>query len=104
MRLISCVVLLMVIPAIGLLTKANKFTDDRGAETPVHEHIVNDSASFKLFNHVDTTAKFEAAPVVFATDYQSSFFKPAYLLANSNGNYKYDTACILIDFKLRTPN
>lgn len=79
MRLISCVALLMVIPAIGLLTKANKFTDDKMPETPVHEHTVNDSASFKLFNHVDTAVKFEGAPVVFATDYRLSFFKPIYL-------------------------
>lgn len=79
MRLISCVALLMVIPAIGLLTKANKFTDDKMPETTVHEHVVNDSASLKLFNHVDTAAKFEGAPVVFTTDYQLSFFKPVYL-------------------------
>lgn len=79
MRLISCVALLMVIPAVGLLTKANKFTDDKRPEAPVHEHIVNDSASLKTFNHVDTAAKFEGAPVVFATDYRLSFFKPMYL-------------------------
>jgi len=79
MRLISCVALLMVIPAIGLLTKANKFTDDKRLEVPVHEHIVNDSASLKLLNHVDTAAKFEGASVVFATDYRLSFFKPMYL-------------------------
>lgn len=79
MRLISCVALLMVIPAVGLLTKANKFTDDKRPEAPVHEYIVNDSASFKTFNHVDTAAKFEGVPVVFATDYRLSFFKPMYL-------------------------
>jgi hypothetical protein len=78
MRLISCVALLMVIPAIGLLTKANKFTDDKSSETPVHEHIVNDPASFKLFNHVGTAARFEGAPVVFKTDYRLGFFKPVY--------------------------
>ena len=79
MRLISCVALLMVIPAIGLLTKANKFTDDKRPETPVHEHIVNDSASFKLFKPTGKAAKFEGAPTVFATDYRQSFFKPIYL-------------------------
>ena len=79
MRLISCVALLMVIPAIGLLTKADKFTEDKRLDIPPDEHIVNDSASLKLFNHVDTAAKFEGAPVVFATDYRLSFFKPIYL-------------------------
>ncbi|NII83045.1 MULTISPECIES: hypothetical protein [unclassified Pedobacter] len=79
MRLISCIALLMVIPAVGLLTKANKFTDEKRSETPVHEHIVNDSASFKLFSHFGTAARFEGAPVVFATDYRQSFFKPIYL-------------------------
>ncbi|MGN8054965.1 hypothetical protein ACTJKN_01750 [Pedobacter sp. 22163] len=79
MRLISCVALLMVIPAVGLLTKASKFTDDKRLEAPVHEHIVNDSASLKLFNHVDTAAKFEGAPVIFANDYRLSFFKPIYI-------------------------
>lgn len=79
MRLISCVALLMVIPAVGLLTKASKFTDDKRLEAPVHEHIVNDSASLKLFNRVDTAAKFEGAPVVFAAHYRLSFFKPVYL-------------------------
>ncbi|WP_426329837.1 hypothetical protein [Pedobacter sp. R-06] len=69
----------MVIPAIGLLTKANKFTDDKNPETPVHEHIVNDSASLKLFSHIDTAAKFEGVPVVFAIDYRLNFFKPVYL-------------------------
>ncbi|WP_036670715.1 hypothetical protein [Pedobacter borealis] len=79
MRLISCVALLMVIPAIGLLTKANKFTEDKRPETPVHEHIVNDSASFKLFKPIGVAAQFEGAPVVFTTDYRLSFFKPVYL-------------------------
>ncbi|TBO41783.1 hypothetical protein [Pedobacter kyonggii] len=82
MRLISCVALLMVIPAVGLLTKANKFTDDKSPEASVHEHIVNDSASLKLFNHVDTAAKFEGAPVVFTTDYRLNFLKPVYLHSN----------------------
>jgi len=79
MRLISCVALLMVIPAVGLLTKANKFTDDKKPEAPVHEQTVNDSASFKLVDRVGTAAKFERAPVVFTTDYRLSFFKPIYL-------------------------
>lgn len=79
MRLISCVALLMVIPAIGLLTKADKFTEDKRLDIPPDEHIVNDSASFKLVNRVGTAAKFERAPVVFTTDYRLSFFKPIYL-------------------------
>ncbi|QDW24978.1 hypothetical protein FFJ24_009220 [Pedobacter sp. KBS0701] len=79
MRLISCVALLMVIPAIGLLTKANKFTDKKMPDIPVHEQVVNDSASFSLFNQVGTGAKFSGTPVVFATDYRLSFFKPVYL-------------------------
>jgi len=83
MRLISCVALLMVIPAVGLLTKANKFTDDKRSEVPVHERIINDSASLKLFNQVDTVAKFEGAPVVLTTDYRLSFFKPVCLHSTS---------------------
>ena len=79
MRLISCVALLMVIPAVGLLTPANKFTDDKRPEASVHEHIVNDSASLKLFKPIGTAAQLEGAPVVFTTDYRLSFFKPIYL-------------------------
>ena len=79
MRLISCVALLMVIPAIGLLTKANKFTNDKRPEATVHEEVAKDSATLKLFNHVDTAAKFVSTPVVFTTDYRLSFFKPIYL-------------------------
>ncbi|TCD26999.1 hypothetical protein EZ456_10755 [Pedobacter psychrodurus] len=82
MRLISCVALLMVIPAIGLLTRADKFADHKMPDTSAHKHIVNDSASFSLFNHVGATAKFDDAPVVFTTDYRLNFFKPVYLNAN----------------------
>ncbi|MBB6238347.1 hypothetical protein HDC90_002980 [Pedobacter sp. AK013] len=79
MRLISCVALLMVIPAIGLLTKANKFTDKKRPDMPVHEQLVNDSTSFSLFKGVGTAAKFDQKPAVFTTNNQSSFFKPVYL-------------------------
>lgn len=79
MRLISCVALLMVIPAIGLLTKANKFTDAKMSDAPVHGQVVKDSTSFNLFNRVGAANKFNRAPVVFTTDYRLSFFKPIYL-------------------------
>ena len=74
MRLISCIALLMVIPAVGLLTKANKFTDEKRSETPVHEHIVKDSASFSLFKGVGKSAKFDQKPIVFTTNNQLRFF------------------------------
>lgn len=78
MRLISCVALLMVIPAIGLLTKANKFTDKKMPGMPVHERVTNDSATFKGVSRAGAVAKFEYVPLVSTTDYRLSFFKPVH--------------------------
>jgi len=78
MRLISCVVLLMVIPAIGLLTKANKFTDEKMPDTPVHEQVTNDSITFNWFSRTGAVAKFKYAPVISTIDYQLSYFKPVH--------------------------
>jgi len=76
MRLISCVALLMVIPAIGLLTKANKFTDKKKPDVPVQEQVVNDSASFTLINRDGAPSNFDHKPIVYSTDYRLSVFKP----------------------------
>nr|WP_315421163.1 hypothetical protein [uncultured Pedobacter sp.] len=73
MRLISCVALLMVIPAIGLLTKANKFTDKKNPDVPVQEQVVNDSASFTLLNRDVAPSNSDHNPTVYSTDYRLSF-------------------------------
>ncbi|WP_293783362.1 hypothetical protein [uncultured Pedobacter sp.] len=78
MRLISCVALLMVIPAIGLLTNSNKFTDKQTPAIPVHKETENDSAAFNWFDRADAVAKFDRMPVVSSTDYRLSFFKPVH--------------------------
>ena len=69
----------MVIPAIGLLTEGNKFTDGKRPGIQVHEHVVSDSASFSLFRPIGAASKFDQTPIVFKTDYQLNFFKPVYL-------------------------
>ena len=76
MRLISCVALLMVIPAIGLLTKANKFTDKKKPDMPVQEQVVIDSASFTLLNRDGVPSNFDHKSTVYSTDYRLSIFKP----------------------------
>ncbi|WP_406827065.1 hypothetical protein [Pedobacter sp. KACC 23697] len=75
MRLISCVALLMVIPAIGLLTKANKFTDKKTPDRPVHEQIAGDSATLNWFNRTGVIANFWYTPNISTTDYRLSYFK-----------------------------
>lgn len=76
MRLISCVALLMVIPATGLLINSNKFTDKKTPAIPVHKQVANDSAQSHWFDRADAVAKFD--PFVSSTDYRLSFFKPVH--------------------------
>jgi len=76
MRLISCVALLLVIPAIGLLTRADKFTDKKNLDMPVHERVTNDSTTFTWFNQAGGFIHYEYAPTISTTDYRLSYFKP----------------------------
>ncbi|MEH3112448.1 hypothetical protein [Pedobacter terrae] len=78
MRLISCVALLMVIPAIGLLTNSNKFIHKKMPATPVHRQLTNDSIKLNWFDRDDEVAKFNGMPFVFSTDHRLSLFKPAH--------------------------
>ncbi len=78
MRLISCMALLMVIPAVGLLTRADKFTDHKMPNAPKHKHTVRDSASFSLFKASGSASKFDYKPGIFTSDYRLNFFKPVY--------------------------
>ncbi|WP_412469116.1 hypothetical protein [Pedobacter sp. KLB.chiD] len=82
MRLISCVALLMVIPAIGLLTNENKFKDKKIPATPVRQEPANDSATSAWFNQSGMAANFNLIPFIATTDYHLSFAKP--LHSNSN--------------------
>lgn len=75
MRLISCVALLMVIPAIGLLTKADKFTDKKMPDVPVHERVANDSTTVTRFNQAGGFTNYEHVPTISTTDYRISYFK-----------------------------
>jgi hypothetical protein len=76
MRLISCVALLMVIPATGLLINSNKFTDEKTPAIPVRKQAANDSTQSQWFDPADAIAKFDQMPFVSSTDYRLSFFKP----------------------------
>jgi len=78
MRLISCVALLMVIPAIGLLTKANKLTEKKVPEMAQHEAVVHDSTPFYWFNRSSVAANFESTPAISAPVYRLSSFKPVH--------------------------
>ncbi|SDF67531.1 hypothetical protein SAMN05421827_101167 [Pedobacter terrae] len=78
MRLISCVALLMVIPAIGLLTKADKFTDKKTPDKPVHERVANDSTIYTRFNQAGGLTNYEQVPIISTTDYRISYFKAAH--------------------------
>jgi len=78
MRLISCVALLMVIPATGLLINSNKFNDKKTPAIPVHKQVANDSAQSHWFDRADAVAKFDRTPFVSSTGYRLSFFKPVH--------------------------
>jgi len=78
MRLISCVALLMVIPATGLLINSNKFNDKKTPSIPVHKQVANDSAQSHWLDRAESFAKFDRTPFVSSTDYRLSFFKPVH--------------------------